>query len=337
MSTITFNCTKCGQAMRVGADKAGRKAKCTKCATILTIPAAEEELDEVEVVAGPPKRDVGRSRADDDDDRPRSRRDDDDDDRPRRGRRDDDDYDDDRPRRRLRRDDDDDGRPKKDKTNWGKVAIGALINKIGAIIVVVGVGLYPLSLLFVFIAGAARSPGLLAVAGIIVLLAGIAIACGYIAMLVGHCFFLGLAKKHGWGLALASLILLGMLFLFGFMSMLGTLMVAPILMGICSIICGILAGVHMIVIGLTFAKVGQARDGDLERRGRTVMIFGCTYLGYGVLAVIITMIIGAVARGAGAGAGVVVLIVGAIGYGITVGMYISYMLGSILLRRTAAD
>jgi hypothetical protein len=324
MSTITFNCTKCGQAMRVGADKAGRKAKCTKCATILTIPAAEEVLDEVEVVAGPPKRDAGRSRRDDDDDdRPRSRRDDEDD------------YDDDRPRKRGRYDEDD-GRPKKDKTNWGKVAVGALINKIGAIIVFVGIALYPLSFLLGFIAGMARSPVMLTLAGVVILIAGIAILCGYIAVLVGHCFFLGLAKKHGWGLALTSLILLGSLFLFGFISMLGTIMVAPILMGICSIICGILAGVHMILIGLTFAKVGQARDGSLERRGRTVMIFGCTYLGYGVLAVIITIIIGAVSRG-GAGAGIVVLVVGAIGYGITAGMYLSFMLGSFLFRSVAAD
>ena len=335
MSTITFNCTKCGQAMRVGADKAGRKAKCTKCATIMTIPAAEEELDEVEVVAGPPKRDAGRSRADEDGDRPRSRRDDDDGDRPRRGRRDDDDddYDDDRPLRKGRRDDD--GRPKKDKTNWGKVAVGALINKIGAIIVLVGIGLYSLGLLFVFIAEAARSPALMPLAGIIVFLAGFATACGYIGMLVGHCFFLGLAKKHGWGLALTSLILLGMLFLFGFMSMLGTLMIAPMFTGICLILSGILAGVHMILVGLTFAKVGQARDGDLERRGRTVMIFGCMYLGYGVLAFIIAVVIAAVARGAGASC--IVLVVGVIGYGITVGMYVSYMLASFLFRNAAAD
>jgi hypothetical protein len=40
MSFITFQCYACGQRLKVGADKAGRKAKCNKCGTPLTIPAA---------------------------------------------------------------------------------------------------------------------------------------------------------------------------------------------------------------------------------------------------------------------------------------------------------
>jgi hypothetical protein len=43
MTTITFQCYSCNQVLRVGSDKAGRKAKCTKCGTILTIPAAGAE------------------------------------------------------------------------------------------------------------------------------------------------------------------------------------------------------------------------------------------------------------------------------------------------------
>jgi len=38
MSFISFQCYACNQMLRVGADKAGRKAKCHKCGTILTIP-----------------------------------------------------------------------------------------------------------------------------------------------------------------------------------------------------------------------------------------------------------------------------------------------------------
>jgi len=107
-TNITFHCDQCGQAMRVAADKAGRKAKCTKFAAILTIPQGDT-ADEVEVVAVPSKREAERGRGS---------RYEDDDDRPRRGRRDEDD--DDRGRRRG---------AKKDKTDWRKVGTGALINK----------------------------------------------------------------------------------------------------------------------------------------------------------------------------------------------------------------
>jgi hypothetical protein len=40
MSFITFQCYACNQMLKVGADKAGRKAKCNKCGTALTIPVA---------------------------------------------------------------------------------------------------------------------------------------------------------------------------------------------------------------------------------------------------------------------------------------------------------
>jgi hypothetical protein len=40
MSFITFQCYACGQMLKVGADKGGRKAKCHKCGTVLTIPVA---------------------------------------------------------------------------------------------------------------------------------------------------------------------------------------------------------------------------------------------------------------------------------------------------------
>lgn len=40
MEPIRFSCTKCQHVLRVGADKAGKKAKCPKCGTVLTIPAA---------------------------------------------------------------------------------------------------------------------------------------------------------------------------------------------------------------------------------------------------------------------------------------------------------
>ncbi len=40
MAVISFRCGACKQVLRVAADKAGRKAKCTKCGKEVTIPAA---------------------------------------------------------------------------------------------------------------------------------------------------------------------------------------------------------------------------------------------------------------------------------------------------------
>lgn len=41
MDTITFRCSACQHVMKVGADKAGRKAKCPKCASPIVVPDAE--------------------------------------------------------------------------------------------------------------------------------------------------------------------------------------------------------------------------------------------------------------------------------------------------------
>ena len=62
MGFIIFRCTSCNLGLKVGADKAGRKIKCSKCGTILTIPAAEPEDDQSPVpaelpAATPPKND----------------------------------------------------------------------------------------------------------------------------------------------------------------------------------------------------------------------------------------------------------------------------------------
>lgn len=51
MSKITFQCYSCSQTLRVDADKAGKKAKCPGCATLLTIPVASTEPEAVEAIA----------------------------------------------------------------------------------------------------------------------------------------------------------------------------------------------------------------------------------------------------------------------------------------------
>jgi hypothetical protein len=50
MSKITFQCYSCSQTLRVDAEKAGRKAKCPGCGTLLTIPVASTESE----AAAPP-------------------------------------------------------------------------------------------------------------------------------------------------------------------------------------------------------------------------------------------------------------------------------------------
>src|SRR5213595_3171279 len=53
METITFRCTACGHVLKIGADKAGRKAKCTKCGLALTIPATSEAIEKPALAAKP--------------------------------------------------------------------------------------------------------------------------------------------------------------------------------------------------------------------------------------------------------------------------------------------
>src|SRR5262245_52779759 len=153
MSVITFQCFACNQVLQVGADKAGRKAKCSQCGTVLTIPvlagAASEgvlpaaSLPAASLPAAPVARPVAAppaalpsalppsapppvpapARIDDVkviDDEPRRRRLYDDDD--------------DEPRSRRRRDDDYDVR-RPVYSKWDKVRIGFLIAFIGLCVV----------------------------------------------------------------------------------------------------------------------------------------------------------------------------------------------------------
>jgi hypothetical protein len=43
MATISFQCYSCHQVLKVGGDKAGKRGKCPKCGTMLTIPFASSE------------------------------------------------------------------------------------------------------------------------------------------------------------------------------------------------------------------------------------------------------------------------------------------------------
>lgn len=46
MDIITFQCDKCDKVMRIGADKAGKKAKCNRCGANLVIPNQSQAISE---------------------------------------------------------------------------------------------------------------------------------------------------------------------------------------------------------------------------------------------------------------------------------------------------
>lgn len=219
--SITFQCYSCQKVLRVGDDKAGKKAKCAQCGTILTIPMASAEEEEVvvaEVEAAPEPPPRPRPSRDDDDDldddvrpRPRKRRDDDDDDdRPRKRRRDDDDDyddddrprsrrrdddyddDDDRPRKRRRDDDDDDWGRKKaaGKSAWPKVRVGLLLVFIGFCVMAGGYGLQGVGILLVH-TGSFRASQIVSAIGTIIEVGGL------ITAVVGFVFFVFVNNKFG--------------------------------------------------------------------------------------------------------------------------------------------
>src|SRR6516162_4424432 len=76
MDIITCDCSKCGQVLRVGADKAGRQAKCPRCETLLQIPANSPSKGKPKSAPSTPQPQRGRSAREDDeeDDRVSARR-----------------------------------------------------------------------------------------------------------------------------------------------------------------------------------------------------------------------------------------------------------------------
>jgi hypothetical protein len=59
METITFRCTACKHVLKIGADKAGRKAKCVKCGTPLIIPASSDPEEKEPALAPVAAKEVG--------------------------------------------------------------------------------------------------------------------------------------------------------------------------------------------------------------------------------------------------------------------------------------
>lgn len=209
---ITFQCHACNHVLKVAAQHAGKKAKCTKCQTPLVIPQlpaaapepyqppppalrpvapAPQPVDELEEV--PPS----RGSRHDDDDRPRKRRRD----------RDDRDFDD-----RDDRDRDDDRSIRKSsggKPDWSKVQIGLLLNFIAIIVIMSGYGCEVVALLIQTIMGIANSPsqGMFTTIRIFHQLGVSIIFCGLVLTIVGQSFwiFVKSNRNGNLGFAIASL------------------------------------------------------------------------------------------------------------------------------------
>lgn len=141
---IELSCD-CGKQMRVKDELAGKRIRCPACKEALTVPDAEEELEEVVPV---PERRVasprGKSRREEDEEeeRPRARR-----------RRDEDEEEEEeeRPRRKKRRERVDDG----SSVAVGSIALGLLLIVGSVVIFVVGLmnGVIWYGAAFVLIAG----------------------------------------------------------------------------------------------------------------------------------------------------------------------------------------
>src|SRR5688572_19785981 len=211
MSVITFQCYACNQVLQVAGDKAGRKAKCSQCGTILTIPVlapgviAQGVLPAASMPAPPmpaPPAVPGPRRVDDvaaaEAEASRRRRSFDDDDRA--------------PRRR--RDDDYDVR-RAGFSPWDKVKIGFLVAFIGLCVTAGAYGVELLGRLIHLISYMSGAFGGFQIASVFIRL-GLTVAfIGVIAAVVGHVFWLFVSNRTGaLGFGIATLAVCGVYLIF---------------------------------------------------------------------------------------------------------------------------
>lgn len=300
MSAITFSCHACNRSMRVGIDKAGRKAKCPQCGTVLTIPEPPlEELEPIEAVPEiepAPRGDRRRERDDDFDDRdrdePRDRRRD----RDRDGRygRDQDDRDDDRDDRRSR--------PAKGKTDWGRVHLGMKLCWHGSMVLLISFGVNLLGSIFLTIESLRDNPNLFdafrgfsalfTIGAIITRLAFLGMLVGMILILIGEIFWFWVQNKHATlGFAIASVSVAGfaVLCFLGYQANLLMTFFTPMTFLGSGLSFSIwVLGVQFILAALFFRAFGRLVDDEtVEIQAKTLLIFGSVVAGYQIVSQII--------------------------------------------------
>jgi hypothetical protein len=280
MAVVEFQCHACRQVMRVGADKAGRKAKCPQCAAILTIPESApdlEPLEEVEAISTEPRRPAREVDRYDD-------------------RRRDDDYERDRDRDRRRRDDYDD-RPRKspNKTDWPRVHMGMRLSSYGFLTLLIAFGVYLLGSLFLTIESLRDNPNLFdfafggmsamyTIGAVIVRLAFLGMLGGMILTLVGNIFFLWTANKHATlPFSIAGVSSMGFCVLYFLSFQLWSLMSFLGAFGIFGFSANFnfwMLGLHAILISFYYKGLARITDSErLESQAKLLLILGSIVVG----------------------------------------------------------
>lgn len=344
MTTITFKCTSCQQVLKVGADKAGRKAKCIQCSKILIIPAASEEAlpvkREKKAGSGPGSEhptlplDASPLRLDQRlEDEGRSRK------------------------RRQEEDEDDDDRPrKKSKENSNLLAKGMLVALIGMCVHTGGFFLGQIGSLLLMLAAMTTSPGLLSICQVLGKIGLVVGFGGLVTLGVGTVFWLFISNKKGaFGLAIATICLAAINIvahlILDILPMLqssrfgepvavgglerwirfGNSMSSMILVGVLHLS---LIAALWILIGLYFRAVAQTfKDHYLARRGMFLVILSSLAFGYKTLLFIVMMIIFfQTTGGASRTTHYIHSILDMIGGGVLIFMFIMYILTTWAVR-----
>ena len=297
MSVITFQCFACNQVLQVGADNAGRKAKCSQCGAILTIPTltAERLVEGAAPLSAAPKPPPAlgpRGGAADDaevrDDVPPRRHGD---------------YDDDRPRRR-RADEYDGYNARRPATpNWDKVNIGILLVFLGTII-----GFFSIT-----------GWRILAQIGLTILLFG-TIAAG-----VGHvfCLFVFSNKRGAMGFAIAALAVGGIYFLFQIVGLARIFGAFWSISAVPALLTGVLRAAHFMMIAFFVRSLSQMFDQRrLESSAMLNVILSSCLAGFDLVAGIILVAMAPNIFDAGQGYWMVSSILNLLGGALTIVVYI---------------
>jgi ribosomal protein S27E len=324
MSEIKFSCHACGQVLQVGGDKAGRKAKCVQCGTVLTIPAGggdpllggsaaapgapgagapgpleapqrkghDPDRDDAEIEIADSRRPPRHDEREDRDDRERR------DGREPRPPREEDDF----PRRRRdprdQRDDDWDdrayggARPK--ASPWEKVRLGFLIAFIGLCVMGGAHGIGILGALIGFVAPG----GGLAIARI----AAFFTFLGTIGAIVGHVFWLFVSNRHNlFAYAVAGLAVAGFYLLMQMVYL--VMLFNPFTGGFAFVLLltHLVETAHFVLVALFLRALAQQLDDPgLEKSVLLPMILAGAYGAYALVAEVVLMsIAGAVEVGRG--------------------------------------
>jgi len=294
MSVITFQCFACNQVLQVGAENAGRKAKCSQCGTILTIPVlaaggvAQAVLPAASAPNPPPAPPPapGPRRADDvnvaDDGSPRRRRvADEDESAPRRRR--DEDYDVRRPA----------------YSKWDKIRIGFVLVFIALCVIAGAYGVELMGHLIRLIAYVSSAVGGFAIASVFIRIGLTVALVATIAAIVGHVFLLFVSNRTGaLGFGIAALAICSVYLIFNLvgrtMPEYGALSRNRVL----AMLADLLGATYFMMIGFYVRALGRQLDRTyVQGRGMLLVVLSSIMAGYELLTGIILLLASGISGG----------------------------------------